>query len=80
MNVRTTLGTSLFLCQRRPYFLHAQRYVRYGYESDSCRALDQDGECLPEKPEKRLHFACVTVGLETQVLITTPPSTPPLPS
>ena len=44
-----------------------QRYVRYGYESDSCRSLDQDGLCVPDKPEKRLHLACVTVGLETQV-------------
>ena len=47
--------------------LLAQRYVRCGYASESCHALDQDGACLPAKPEPRLHFACVTVGLETQV-------------
>eukprot|EP00614_Pseudopedinella_elastica_P010991 CAMPEP_0172593462 /NCGR_PEP_ID=MMETSP1068-20121228/12660_1 /TAXON_ID=35684 /ORGANISM="Pseudopedinella elastica, Strain CCMP716" /LENGTH=293 /DNA_ID=CAMNT_0013390995 /DNA_START=129 /DNA_END=1010 /DNA_ORIENTATION=- len=42
-----------------------QRYVRYGYESHTCRRLDQDGGC-EGKTEARKHLAVVTVGLETQ--------------
>uniref|UniRef100_A0A7S2HEX5 Uncharacterized protein n=1 Tax=Octactis speculum TaxID=3111310 RepID=A0A7S2HEX5_9STRA len=42
-----------------------RRYVKYAYDSNTCRSVDLDGVC-EGSPVRRNHVASVTVNLETQ--------------